>query len=37
MTMTIAIWPIVVVSRASQKARKSGIRSGSGIGDIAAR
>jgi hypothetical protein len=37
MTMTIAIWAMVVVSRASQKARKSGIRSGSGINAMAAR
>jgi hypothetical protein len=37
MTITIAIWPIVVVNRASQKARKSGIRSGSGINAMAAR
>ena len=30
MTMTIAIWAIVVASRASQSARNEGIRSGSG-------
>src|SRR6185369_10100873 len=34
MTITIAIWPMVVVSRASQKERKSRIRSGSGRNDI---
>jgi hypothetical protein len=30
MTMTIAIWAMVDASRASQKARKAGIRIGSG-------
>jgi hypothetical protein len=37
MTMTIAIWAIVVASRAIQKARNAGILSGSGVKAMAAR